>query len=37
MSFGYKVLGFGSGGGAAPYTISYLVVGGGGSADANNS
>ena len=32
MSFGYKVLGFGSGGGAAPYTCRYLVCAGGGGA-----
>ena len=31
MSFGYQVLGFGSGAsGRAPYTLSYLVIGGGG-------
>ena len=30
-SFGYQVLGFGSGGGGqAPYTVRYLVIGGGG-------
>ena len=29
MSFGYRVLGFGSGGGAGPYNVQYLVVGGG--------
>ena len=27
MSFGYRVLGFGSGGGAGPYNVQYLVVG----------
>ena len=29
MSFGYRVLGFGSGGGAATYDIECLIVGGG--------
>ena len=29
-SFGYQVLGFGSGGGAATYLVQYLVVAGGG-------
>jgi len=32
MSFGYQVLGFGSGGGAAPLDVDYLVVAGGGAA-----
>ena len=27
--FGTNVLGFGSGGGPAPYTITYLVIAGG--------
>ena len=31
MSFGYRVLGFGSGGaGAATYNVQYLIVAGGG-------
>jgi hypothetical protein len=30
MSFGYQILGFGSGGGVSPYTVQYLVVAGGG-------
>ena len=31
MSFGYNILGFGSGaGGAAPYNVQFLVVAGGG-------
>ena len=31
MSFGYQVLGFGSGvSGGAPYDIEYLILGGGG-------
>ena len=29
--FGYQILGFGSGGAAAPYNVQYLVVAGGGS------
>ena len=36
MSFGYRVLGFGAGGAAGPYTVECLVVAGGGSS-ANNS
>ena len=31
MSFGYQVLGFGSGGGPGPYEMDYLVISGGGS------
>ena len=30
MSFGYQILGFGSGGGAPPVDVDYLVVAGGG-------
>jgi len=37
MSFGYSVLGFGSGGGAAPYQIEYLVIAGGARGSANTS
>jgi hypothetical protein len=29
MSFGYQILGFGSGGGAAPLDVDYLVIAGG--------
>ena len=35
MSFGYQVLGFGSGG-VAGGTFEYLIVGGGGSGGNNN-
>ena len=35
--FGYQVLGFGSGGEKAIYTLNYLVVGGGGGSGAANS
>ena len=31
-SFGYQILGFGSGGGASTFTTNFLVVGGGGGA-----
>ena len=36
MSFGYRVLGFGSGGcpGFEPYDVDYLIVAGGGSGGA---
>ena len=30
MSFGYQVLGFGSGGGPSTYNVQYLVIAGGG-------
>jgi len=35
-SFGYQVLGFGSGGGVAPYEATYLVIAGGGGGGHNN-
>ena len=30
MSFGYQILGFGSGGSVGPYDVDFLVVAGGG-------
>ena len=34
--FGYRTLGFGSGGGAAPYEVEWLVVAGGGAGGDSN-
>ena len=36
MSFGYRVLGFGSGGGKNTYKVQYLVVAGGGGGGGAN-
>ena len=36
MSFGYQILGFGSGG-IAPYNVEYLVIGGGAAAAASGN
>ena len=35
-SFGYQVLGFGSGGGAPPYSADFLVIAGGGCGGRQN-
>ena len=37
MSFGYRVLGFGSGGGPGAYEVEFLVVAGGGGSFSNVS
>ena len=36
-SFGYQVLGFGSGGGPSPYLANFLVIAGGGGGGAHDS
>ena len=37
MSFGYKMLGFGSGGGSPPYQVRFLVVAGGGGTNSSGA